>query len=93
VWGTGERDGNWLVAFMLIELGGGIERTYVTDHVHRELLDAILDVPHLVVLMPSEIAGDANTVEEMAPRVGGALIVEVEEASPQVEKVRAGRDD
>lgn len=93
VWGTGQRDGHWLIAFQLIELGGGLERTYVTDNIHRELLDAILDVPHLVAIMPSEIAGAATTLEDMAPRIGGAMIVEVQEFSQEVARVRAERDD
>ena len=93
VWGAGERDGYWLVGFHLIELGGGAERRFFTDSIHRELLDAVLDVPHLVAIMPREIAGDAHSAEDVAPRLGGALIVEVQDRSPQVERVRAERDD
>jgi hypothetical protein len=93
LWGTGEHDGFYLIAFRLIELGGGIEREFFTDNVHRELLDAILVVPHLVAIMPREIAGDAKDPESIAHRLGGAMIVEVQERSPQVAKVRAERDD
>jgi hypothetical protein len=93
VWGTGQRDGVWLLAFQLIELGGGIERQWVTDNIHRELLEAILEVPHYVALMPSEIAGDARILEDALPRLGGSLFVQVDHRSPQVEQVLAERDD
>lgn len=96
VWGSGERDGNWLVAFQLIELGAGdtgFSRQYVTDNVHRELLEAVLNVPHIVAIMPGEIAADANTAADVAPRLGGALLVEVEQRSPQVARILAERDD
>jgi hypothetical protein len=93
LWGTGERDGYWLVGFQMIELGGGVERQFFTDNIDRRMLEAILDVPHLVAVMPREIAGDANSGEEMLPRLGGSLLIEVEDRSPQVEKVLAERDD
>jgi hypothetical protein len=93
VWGTGERDGHWVVGFALIELGGELERRWATDNIHRELLEAILDVPHTVAIMPREIAGNANTHEEVVPRLGGALLVEVYDRSPQVEQVLRERDD
>jgi len=93
VWGTGERDDNWLVGFRLIELGGGVERQIFTDNIHRELLEAILDLPHLVAILPRELAGDARTAEDLAPRLGGALMVECQHHSPQVERVLAERDD
>lgn len=96
VWGAGQRHGNWTVGFVLIELGAGddgIERQFVTDNIHRELLDAIRDVPHYVAIMPTEIAGDARPFNDIAPRFGGALIVECDKRSPQVERVRAERDD
>lgn len=56
VWGTGQRDGYWLVAFQLIELGGGAERRFFTGNVHPELLDAVLDVPHLGVRGAGDLA-------------------------------------
>jgi hypothetical protein len=87
VWGTGPRDGPWLAEFHLTEVGGGVERKFFTGTVHRELLDAILDVPHLVAIMPLEIAGDAKTAEAVAPRLGGALIVEVRDRSPEIGQV------
>lgn len=93
LWGTGERDGAYLIGFRLIEHGGGIEREFFTGNIHRELLDAILVVPHLVAIMPREIAGDTNDPEGIAHRLGAAMIVEVQHRSPQVGKVRAERDD
>lgn len=92
-WDAGERDGCWLLAFRLVDRSGGWEREFVTDNIYRELLDAVLDVPHLVVIMPREIAGDARTAEEIAPRVAGSLLVEVAQRSPRVAQVRAERDD
>jgi hypothetical protein len=93
VWGTGERDGNWLVAFHLIELGGGLERRWFTDNIHRELLEAILDVPHYVALLPSEFAGDAKTLNDVVPRLGGALFVQVDDRSVPVARVLEERGD
>lgn len=90
LWGTepiGRR-----VSFEIVGLGGRIERTLVIETVDRELLDAILVVPHLVAIMPSEIAGDANTAAAMAPRLGGAMIVEVEHRSEPVVALRAVHD-
>jgi hypothetical protein len=93
VWGTGQRDGCWLLVFQLIELGGGIERRWFTDNIYRELLEAVLEVPHYVALMPSEIAGDARTKDDVLPRLGGALFIQVDDRSPQVEQVLAERSD
>lgn len=93
VWGSGQADGCWLVVFHLVELGGGVERQWFTSNIHRPLLEAVLDVPHLVAIVPEEIAGDATTAEEIAPRFGGALILEVDTTSPQVAEILAERDD
>jgi hypothetical protein len=92
VWGGGQKDGDWLVGFRLIQLGGGVERQWFTSNIHRGLLTAVLEVPHLVSVMPSEIAGDATTVEAMLPRLGGSLILQVDHASPQVAEILAERD-
>lgn len=92
VWGSGQQNGNWIVAFQLIELGGGragISRRWYTSNVYRELLDAILDVPHLVAILPAEIAGDATTAEDMVQRLAGSLLVGVAHRSPQVTHVLA----
>ncbi len=74
---------------MLIEHGGGIERQWFTDNIHPELLEAILEVPHLVALMPAEIAGDARTGEDLVPRLAGSLFVQVDESPPQVAEILA----
>ena len=90
VWGTGQRDGHWLIAFQLIELGAGtdgLQRQWFTSNIHRPLLEAILDVPHLVAVLPAELAGDARTREDMLPRLGGSLMLEVQHASPHVAQV------
>jgi hypothetical protein len=92
VWGSGQRDGCWLVSFQLVELGGGVERQWFTDNIHRPLLEAILEVPHLVAIVPEELAGDASTAEDIAPRLGGALILQVDSASPQVGEILAERE-
>ena len=75
------------------EKGVVTELQFFTDNVHRELLEAILEVPHLVAVLPRELAGDANTYEDMAPRLGGSLMIEVQDRSPQVAKVLAERND
>jgi hypothetical protein len=90
--GNGQADGYWLVAFQLVDLGGGVERQWFTN-IDRPLLEAVPDVPHLVAIVPEEIAGDAKTAEEIAPRFGGSLILEVDTATPQVAKLLAERDD
>lgn len=92
-WGTGQEDGHWLIAFLLVERGGGLKREWYTSNIHRPLLEGILDVPHLVAILPKEIAGDARTQEEIAPRLASALIVAVEDFSEPVAEVLAERDD
>lgn len=63
----------------------------MTVNIHRELLEAILDVPHLVAIMPEEIAGEANEAEAVILRLGGALMIEVQHRSAQVAQVLAER--
>jgi hypothetical protein len=92
LWGTGHREGYWLIALRLIARGGGIERQWFTDNLHRELLEAILDVPHYVAVMPEELAAGAQTGEDILQRLAGALIFEVEDRSPLVAQVLAERD-
>jgi hypothetical protein len=93
LWGTGQRDGNWLIGFYLTQLGGGVKRQWFTDNIHRPLLEAILEVPHLVAIMPTEIAGEATTLDAMLPRLGGAVILRVQHESPEVAQVLAERED
>lgn len=96
VWLSAQEDDHWLVVFQLIEIGAGpsgITRTWYTSNIHRELLEAVLKVPHFVALMPAEIAGDATTADDMLPRLGGSIFVEVSDRSPFVEQILAQRDD
>jgi hypothetical protein len=93
VWGTGQMDGNWLIAFRLIELGGGLDREWFTSNIHRSLLEAVVEVPHLVAIVPKEIAGDATTAESIALRLGGSMVVQVDDRSEAVAEVLAERDD
>jgi hypothetical protein len=93
VWGSGQKDGNWLAAFQLIQLGGGLERQWYTANLERPLLEAIVEVPHYVAIMPAEIAGDASTLADMLPRLGGSFIVSVEHPSLQVAQILAERGD
>jgi hypothetical protein len=93
VWGNGQAEGHWLVAFHLIQLGGGVERQWFTSNIHRPLLEAVLEVPHLVAILPKEIAGDAKTAEEIIPRLGSALILEIDDYSPQVAQVLVERGE
>ena len=51
-WGTGQRDGSWLVGFRLFDAKDEIERLLFTDQADPALLETILDVPHLVVVAP-----------------------------------------
>jgi hypothetical protein len=92
-WGSGQQDGHWLVAFLLVEREGKMRREWFTSNLHRPLLEAVLEVPHLVAVMPAEIAGDASTAEEIAPRFGSAVILEVEARSVPVAEILAERDD
>lgn len=95
VWGSGQEDGHWLVAFQLIELGAGpqgIGRTWDTPYFDEHILEAILRVPHLVAILPAEIAQGARTLEDILPRLQAALYVEVEHGSPQVEQILAERN-
>lgn len=89
LWGSGQSDGSWLVAFQLIQLGGALEREWYTTNIHRALVETILDVPHYVSIMPAEIAGAAMTLEAVIPRLGGSLMVEVDHRSPQVAAILA----
>lgn len=81
-------------AAWLIELDAaadGVERTWVTDNLHRPLLEAILTVPHMVALLPLEFAKDLAGLDDLLPRLGGALMILVEDRSPQVAAVLAAR--
>jgi hypothetical protein len=53
----------------------------------------ILDVPHLVALVPQELANEAETLEDVLARLGGAVIFEVADRSPQLAQILAERND
>jgi hypothetical protein len=63
-WGTGQRGGSWLVGVRVFGPAAAAERLLFTDDVDRALLEAILDVPHLVVIAPT--LGDPIVVEVTA---------------------------
>jgi hypothetical protein len=88
-WGTGQSDGRWLVGFRLFEHGGGFERLLVTGDVDRELLEAILVVPHLVAVVPQAVSKDADAV--LASGLRDALAVEVRQRSSHVARLLAPR--
>jgi hypothetical protein len=90
-WGTGELNGNWTIDFHLLEVGGRADRRFFTDNIHRELLDWVLTVPHTVALLPAELAAEARTLEDVVPRLGGALAVGVSQVSQDVARVLAER--
>ena len=44
-------------------------------------------------MVPEEIAGDATTAESITLRLGGSMIVQVDERSKEVAEVLTERDD
>jgi len=90
-WGTGQHGCRRLVGFRLFTSGDGFELLLITHDVHRELLEAILDVPHWVALVAQGVAGDATTAAAIAPRLGDGLIVRVEQRSAHVARLLAPR--
>jgi hypothetical protein len=58
------------------------------------LLETAADIPHYVAILPAELAGEATDLEDLAPRLGGELIVEVEDRSAASSgSSRAPRED
>jgi hypothetical protein len=90
-WGTGQRGGRWLVGFRLFEPTAGFQRVLLTDGVDRDLLEAIVDVPHRVALVPQATAGDANAETVLPSHLGRALIVDIEQRSVHVAHLLAPR--
>jgi hypothetical protein len=74
-------------------LDGGLERLFITDDVPRDLLAAILDVPHLVAIVPQAlaIACAANTATAIAAGAEGSLLIEVQQRSREVARLLAPR--
>jgi hypothetical protein len=94
VWGAGRRGGQPVVALQLSERDGGdMQRRWFTQDIRRELLAMIVVVPHLVAIMPNEVAGDANTAEAVIPRLAGSLVIQVDDRSPQVAEALQDLDD
>lgn len=97
IWGTGQQDNHWLLAFQLIELGAGpdgVNRQWYTAYFDETYLAAILAGPHLVAVLPAELAGEARTLDMLLPRLQAALYVRVEHVSPEVQQIldeRRGR--
>ena len=87
VWGAGQTDGRPVVALQVSELGGAVERQWFTPDIRRELLEMIVAVPHLVAIMPQEVAGNANTAEAVIPRLRASLMVQVVDGSAPVAEV------
>jgi hypothetical protein len=90
-WGTGRCDGRWLVGLRLFKPGGGLERLLFTEDVDRELLEATLDVPHVVAIVPQAIARDAKAATAVLPRLSKCLVVEVDQRSAHVARLLAPR--
>jgi hypothetical protein len=63
------------------------------DSSERELLDAILDAPHLVAIVSQAVAGDEDpcSAANVAAWLGGALIVGVQQRSRHVSRLLAPR--
>jgi len=88
-WGSGQSDGGWLVGFRLFRPSSGFERVLTTDAVHRELVEAILDVPHLVAIVPQAMAGETGTPAAIGARLDDSLVIEVEQRSAHVARLLA----
>jgi hypothetical protein len=70
-----------MASFAMIELGAGdagVHRGWQVQSIDDRFLAAIGTTPHLVVLIPAELAGDARTFEDLAPRLQGGLFIQVE---------------
>jgi len=89
-WGAGQGNGRWLVGFRLVMPVDCFARLLITD-VRRELLEAIIDVPHIVAIVAQATAGDASTAAAIALRLGGSLTVEVAHRSAHVARRLAPR--
>jgi hypothetical protein len=91
VWGAGKNGTDDAIAFRLIDRDTHRERSWWLDKFGPPLLGAILEVPHIVVVQPREIA-DAHTLSDAtsADVVGllrslrGGLFVRVTEQSTHV---------
>jgi hypothetical protein len=94
VWGAGEGGGADAIAFRLIDRDGHRERTWWLDVFGPPLLGAILEVPHVVVVQPREIADalkltDATSADVvgLVRSLRGGLFVRVTEQSDLVREL------
>jgi hypothetical protein len=90
-WGTGQRDGRWLLGLRLFNPGDRFERLLITDDVRRELLEAILDVPHHVALVAEPMVGAPGPAGTGDRPLGRSLVVEVRQRSTHVANLLAPR--
>ena len=94
VWGTGINGDADTIAFRLIDRDTHRERTWWLDTFGPPLLGAILEIPHIVVVQPREIAdarklGDATSADVigLVRSLRGGLFVRVTERSDHVREL------
>jgi hypothetical protein len=94
VWGASESGGADAIAFRLLDRDTHRERTWWLDVFGPPLLGAILEVPHVVVIQPREIADalkltDATSADVvgLVRSLRGGLFVRVTEQSDLVHEL------
>ena len=94
VWGTGKHGDADTLAFRLIDRDTHRERTWWLDTFGPPLLGAILEIPHIVVVQPREIAdalklSDATSADVigLVRSLRGGLFVRVTEQSGHVREL------
>jgi hypothetical protein len=94
VWGAGKNGDADAIAFRLIDRDTHRERTWWLDKFGPPLLGAILEVPHIVVVHPREIAdalklSDATSADVVGllRSLRGGLFVRVTEQSDHVREL------
>jgi hypothetical protein len=94
VWGAGKQGGADALAFRLVDRDTHRERTWWLDAFGPPLIGAILEVPHVVVIQPREIADarrrtDATSADVigLVRSLRGGLFVRVTEQSGQVREL------
>jgi hypothetical protein len=98
VWGAGDTGGADAIAFRLIDRDTHRERTWWLNAFGPPLIGAILEIPHVVVIQPKEIADARQVVDPTAADVVGlvrsfraGLFVRVTEQSTQVRDLHGHR--
>jgi hypothetical protein len=94
VWGAGKQGDADALAFRLVDRDTHRERTWWLDVFGPPLIGAILEVPHVVVIQPREIADalkltDATSADVvgLVRSLRGGLFVRVTEQSGQVREL------